>query len=77
MGCGVENYLQRRRIGKFGFAGDLWDSLQGAQQPQPLVLGKAVQEAGEERGSGPCERGLILHLSMKGLTANGIIKQLP
>lgn len=40
-------------------------------------FGKAMQEAAKEKGSGTCEKGLILHLSMKGLTANGIIEQLP
>lgn len=72
--CGVWNtqvVLESKTIYRpEAFAGDLWDSLQPAQQPQTLVLEKAVQGAGRERG-------LVLHLSMKGLTANGIIKQLP
>lgn len=68
-----ENYLQT------GIAGELWGSLQPAQQPQTHVLGKAVQGLGRKGAHQAVrwERGLVLHLGMKGLTANGIMKQLP
>lgn len=42
---------------QMGFASELWDGLQPAQQPQP----KPVRGSGKGRGSSTCEGDVVLH----------------